>query len=372
MKPIAKRAVISAVLFVLVGGGAYGAWRWWNESHSRERTDNAYVRGDITVISPKVAGYVAEVLVDDNQIVDEGTVLLRIADEDHRAHRDRAAAAVAQAEAAAENLLRRKELQRAKIVEAAASVDVSRADVELSRRELVRTTRLVDLGWSTRRSHDAATADAERADAALTRANAVVVAAREQMAVLDSEARQIAARLAEARASLQLAEIELADTVIRAPVAGVVGNRRVRTGEYVRPGNALLSVVPVNGVWIVANFKETQVARMRVGQPAVIRVDGYEDTPIKGRVDSLAPGSGAAFSLLPPDNATGNFVKVVQRVPVKIRLEAGHALAGRLVPGLSAEVAVDVISDEGNAATSPKGRPSTPVPAIFRAVKGQS
>ncbi|WP_081688584.1 HlyD family secretion protein [Inquilinus limosus] len=365
MKRIAKRVASgTALLSLVVVGGTWG-WAWWDEGRSREWTDNAYVRADITAIGPKVSGYVAEVLVDDNQMVEAGAVLLRIADEDHRAQRDRAAAAVAQAEAAAENLDRRKDLQLAKIREAEAAIDVGRADMELSRRELARATRLVGQGWTPQRNHDTATADAERARAALAQAEAAAAAAREQLAVLGSEARQIAARLAEARANLQLAEIALSDTVIRAPVAGVVGNRRVHPGEYVRPGAALLSVVPVDAVWVVANFKETQVARMAVGQPAEIRVDGYSDAVITGRVDSLAPASGAAFSLLPPDNATGNFVKIVQRVPVKITLPAGHGLLGRLVPGLSVDVAVEVGSGPGTAAASESGPVRTGA-AIFR------
>lgn len=157
-----------------------------------------------------------------------------------------------------------------------------------------------------------------------------------------AKAAQIAAQRQEAQANLKLAEISLSETVIRAPVSGIVGNRRLRVGEYVRPGAVLMSIVPVKGVWVVANFKETQLEKMSVGQKVEIKIDGYPHVKIEGRVDSMAPGSGAAFSLLPPDNATGNFVKIVQRVPVKIALSPDHPLMGRLVPGLSADVTVDV------------------------------
>ena len=153
------------------------------------------------------------------------------------------------------------------------------------------------------------------------------------------EANQIAARRKEAEASLRLAEIALADTVIRAPVAGIVGNKRLQSGEYVRPGAMLMSIVPVDDVWVVANFKETQLARMQVGQAARIVVDGYGGVEIKGIVDSLAPASGAAFSLLPPDNATGNFTKIVQRVPVKIDMVE---MPKPLTPGMMVEVEIDV------------------------------
>lgn len=345
MKRIAIRATIGAIaLSLIIFGGWYG-WEWWDETRFTETTDNAYVRADITAISPKVTGNVAEVLVDDNQVVEAGAILLRIADEDYCAQRDRAAAVVSQIEASAENLTRRKELQLAMIREAEAAIDVASADLELARRELARTSQLASKGWTPQSNHDTATANAERARATLVRAEANAAAAREQLAVLDSEAQQIEARLVEARANLQLAEISLSDTVIHAPVSGVVGNRHVQPGEYVRPGSSLLSIVPVKDVWVIANFKETQVARMQVGQQVEISVDGYADLTITGWVDSLSPASGASFSLLPPDNATGNFVKIVQRVPVKIRLAEDHSLLGRLVPGMSVAVSVDLRSE---------------------------
>jgi membrane fusion protein (multidrug efflux system) len=325
----------------LVTLSSWFGWAWWQRTAATISTDNAYVQGDITIIGPKISGYVAEVLVGDNQIVNKGDVLLRIADEDYRAKRSEAAAAVAQAEAGIEHLKRRKELQHVLIREAEAAVKMARADVILSERQLTRATRLVNTGATSGLSHDSATADAERARAALIQNEAAVMAARQQLAVLDSETDQVAARLVGAHAYLQLAEISLSETVIRAPVAGVVGNRRVRSGEYVRPGSNLLSIVPINSVWVVANFKETQVAGMELGQKVDIAVDGYPDISIEGKVDSLSPASGAAFSLLPPDNASGNFVKIVQRVPVKIKLRPNHALLGRLIPGMSVNVTVD-------------------------------
>ena len=341
-------ATAGLVLGLACVGGFYG-WGWWTTARDREFTDNAYVRADITAVGPKVAGYVAAVLVGDNQIVDDGMVLVRIDDSDFRAQVDRARAAVAQDEAATEYLERRKQFQLALIREADAAVRAARADIDLTQRNLGRATRLVAQGWAPERSHDVATADSQRASASLARVEAAAAAARAQLAVIEFEGAQVAARRQEAEASLRLAEIALDDTVIRAPVAGVIGNKRVQPGEYIRPGAALMSIVPVAGVWVVANFKETQLARMRVGQAANVAVDGYPDVEIGGIVDSLAPASGAAFSLLPPDNATGNFTKIVQRVPVKIRLAPNHALAGRLVPGLSVEVAVDLRSSDGSA-----------------------
>lgn len=342
MTRIARRSIAVAGVILLMVPGVWFGWSWWQRAQSTQATDNAYVHGDITQISPKISGYVTQVFVGDNQAVAAGAPLLRIADEDFRAQRDRAAAAVSEARAAIENLERRKALQRAVIQEAVAASQMAKADVELSQRQFARSSRLVETGATSKRIHDTATADLSRAGAALTRSEAAITAANEQRAVLESESAQLQARLAEARAGLELAEIALSETVIRAPVAGVVGNRRVRAGEYVRPGGSLLSIVPVDSVWVVANFKETQISRMRVGQPVEISVDGFTDIRIAGAIDSLAPGSGAAFSLIPPDNATGNFVRVVQRVPVKIRLEQDHALRGRLVPGMSVDVTVAI------------------------------
>lgn len=342
MNTTVKRTLAASLVLASLGGaGAYG-WYWWQDGRFTAATDNAYVRGDITAIGPKVQGYVAAVLVDDNRIVKAGDVLLRIDDADFRAQVDRANAAVAQTGAAAENLERREELQLAVINQADAAVAAAEADLQLARRNLDRSSQLVGPGWTTKSSHDVALANAARATAGLANARSAAVAAREQLAVTQSEASQIAARRQEAEAAVRLAQIALVDTVIRAPVAGVVGNKRVQPGEYVRPGSMLMQIVPVEGVWVVANFKETQVHRMQIGQSAHLTVDGYPDVALTGRIDSFAPASGAAFSLLPPDNATGNFTKVVQRVPVKIRLEPRHPLIGRLVPGLSVEASVDL------------------------------
>lgn len=352
MTRMGKRSIVVGTgAFALTIAAVFG-WSWWEEAHSRVTTDNAYVQGDITAIAPKVSGYVTEVLVQDNQAVAAGTVLVRIADEDFRAQRDRATAAVAQVRAAIENLARRKDLQRAVVREAEASSQMVQADLELAERQFGRTSRLVETGATSIRVHDSAVADQSRTRAALQRSQAAITAAREQTAVLESETGQLAARLAEAQAGLALAEIALSETVIRAPVAGVVGNRRVRVGEFVRPGGSLLSIVPVENVWVVANFKETQISRMSVGQPAEVSVDGYPDARVRGTIDSLSPGSGAAFSLIPPDNATGNFVRVVQRVPVKIRLDRENTLLGRLVPGMSVDVTVELPTQ----AVTPQGQ----------------
>ena len=293
-----RLAAAGLVLGLASVGGLYG-WGWWTTARDRESTDNAYVRGDITAVGPKVAGYVAAVLVGDNQIVDAGTVLVRIDDSDFRAQVDRARAVVAQVEAATEHLERRKQFQLALISEADAAVRAARADVDLTQRNLARATKLVAQGWTPERGHDVATADSQRAGATLARVEAAAAAARAQLAVIESEAMQVAARRQEAAASLRLTKIALDDTVIRAPVSGVIGNERVQPGEYIRPGAALMSVVPVEGVWVVANFTETQLARMRVGQLANVAVDGYPDverakpTTVRPSLSSESPSAGS-------------------------------------------------------------------------------
>ena len=339
--PASRGVAVSAAVAITVLS-ASGAFYWWTHSGGYEETDNAYVHGDITAIGPKVSGYVTSLLVDDNQLVRAGDVLARIDDVDYRAHVDRARAAVALTAAAENNLVKRKSHQLAIIASAESNVRSAEADVNLTTRDLDRSDRLTSSGWVSKSNNDVAEAAAQRAEAALASAKASATAAHLQLSVIESEAAQINAQRQDAEANLKLAEISLSETVIRAPVSGIVGNRRLRLGEYVRPGAVLMSVVPVNGVWVVANFKETQLEKMSVGQKVDIRIDGYPHVKIEGSVDSLAPGSGAAFSLLPPDNATGNFVKIVQRVPVKIALSPDHPLVGRLVPGLSAGVAVDV------------------------------
>lgn len=336
-----KISILTAVAAIAVLCTSY-SYYWWSNRGGTEETDNAYVSGDITSIGAKVAGYVASLAVEDNQMVRMGDVLARIDDADYRAHVDRAQAAVDMTSAAETNLAQRRSHQLALITTADANVRSAQADVDLTTRDLDRSDRLASNGWVSKSSKDSAQAAAARADAALASAKANAMAARLQLAVIESEMAQITARRQEAQANLRLAEISLSETIIRAPVSGIVGNRHVRLGEYVRPGAVLMSVVPVEDVWVIANFKETQLENITVGQKVEIKLDGYPHFTVVGNVDSLSPGSGASFSLLPPDNATGNFVKIVQRVPVKITLSRGHPLVGRLVPGLSAEVKVDV------------------------------
>ncbi len=335
-KPI---AIALATAALLVGGWAGS--RWFSEWRWIESTDDAYVDGDITAVLPKVAGYVVELRAEDNRPVAKGEILLRIDDRDYRAKVDEAGGQVAARLAQLEQIDERRAVQDSVIAQSGASIVAARAEVVRAKADHERTTRLVREDYVSRQRFDVTKADAAKAEAGLTGSGAQLQAARRQIAVLASERTMALAQLEQAKAALALAQTDLEATVIRAPVDGVIGNRAVRDGQYVRPGQTLLAVVPLASVWIDANFKETQLTRMKPDQKVEIAVDAYPGQTIDGRLDSFAPASGAKFSLLPPENATGNFTKVVQRVPVRIRVAQDNPLAGRLRPGLSVVVRVD-------------------------------
>jgi membrane fusion protein, multidrug efflux system len=327
-------------LLLCLGAVAVVAAGWTYAQSGETSTDNAYVRGDVTSLAPKVAGYVTVVEVQDNQTVRAGDVLFRIDDRDYCARLAQAVANVDAAQARLTNVDAEIQLQHALIRQAEAQRRASLAEMNLAtkasdrRRELIRTNAV------SQAQVDESEAALSKAEAAVSAAAATLEAQRQRIAVLASQREAAVAAVAQARAARDLAQIDLDNTVVRAPVDGVIGNRQVRVGRLVAPGAALLDIVPVRDVWVVANFKETQVEHIRPGQRVRITIDGYPNQTLQGVVDSFAPGSGSAFSLLPADNATGNFVRIVQRVPVKIRF-AGNPLPGRLVPGLSARVDID-------------------------------
>lgn len=309
-------------------------------SSSATYTDNAYVRGDVTSLAAKVAGYVVAVEVEDNQRVQAGEVLFRIDDRDYRAQLAQAEANLKAAEASLANVEAQTQLQRAQIREAEASVQSALAQRGLANKTHERSRKLIVFSAVSQSVVDQTDAARSSAQATVAAASATLEAQQQRIAVLMAQRESALATIAQAQSARDLARLDLEHTVVRAPVSGVVGNRQVRVGRFVTPGGALLDLVPVEDVWVVANFKETQVAQIQPGQRAQVTIDGYPDGALEGVVDSFAPGSGAAFSLLPADNATGNFVRVVQRVPVKIRL-VHNPLPGRIVPGLSARVEVE-------------------------------
>jgi membrane fusion protein, multidrug efflux system len=342
-----KKLVIVAVVLALAFGG-YGGWYWWTAWRFMESTDDAYIASDVSVISPKIEGYIKEVRVRENQAVKKGAVLFVIDDADFAAKAAQAEAAVATEEAAVATFVSRLDLQRAMIAQAQATVESAAADLVRTQQDYKRYAELMTTDFASRQRYEQAQADERKADAEAARTRAALAAAQSQLGVLQSQRQEEEARLQQARANLRLVDDNLANTVISAPISGVAGNRAGQVGQYVKPGTELLSLVPLPRVYVTANFKETQLTRMRPGQRAEVSVDAYPDHPLVGRVESFAPASGAEFSLLPPDNATGNFTKIVQRVPIRIALPTEGPLARLLRPGLSVTVSIDT-RDEGEA-----------------------
>jgi membrane fusion protein, multidrug efflux system len=334
-----KLLIVLPVVLLMVA--AYSSWQWWRDWRFQQSTDDAYVASDISLISPKIEGYIKEVRVEDNQHVSAGQVLFVIDDSDFAAKVAQAQAAVDAAVASVATFETRHDHQVAMINQAAAAVDSAQAEAERADLDQKRYISLVASDVATKQRYETAQADAIKAQANLMRVKAALEAERQQLAVLDAQKHEEQAKREQARAILRLAQNDFDNTVIRAPVDGVVGNRAGQIGQYVKAGTQLLSLVPLPRVYVTANFKETQLTLMRPGQPAEISVDAYPDQVIQGHVESFAPGSGAEFSLLPPDNATGNFTKIVQRVPVRIAVPANSALASLLRPGLSVVVSID-------------------------------
>jgi membrane fusion protein (multidrug efflux system) len=346
MRWVLKIGILGSIACLLMGfAGTWGV-EYWQTGRFEEATDNAYIRGDITSLAPRVAGYVTSVDVEDNAVVTAGDILFKIDDRDYRARLAQTEANLAAARAALANNRAERELQEATIDQVDAQLQAAVVSRLLAERNLARTLNLVRTRATSQAQLDQMQAARDQANSAVVAAQAALAAQRRKLAVIAAQKQAAEAAIAQATAARDLVRIDLRNTEVRAPIDGVIGNRQVRLGRYVTPGQSLVDIVPVADVWVVANFKETQLEYMKVGQPVRISVDSFSDVGIKGVVASFAPGSGSAFSLLPSDNATGNFVRVVQRVPVKIRL-LSNPLPGRLVPGLSAKVAVRVDAPEG-------------------------
>jgi len=333
-----KFLLLAIVLLALVAWGVH----WFSVGRHFEGTDDAYVGGDITVIAPKVAGNIERVLVQDNQPVHAGDVLVKLDQRDFLAALARARAAVAAQQAALVNADAERRLQESVIEQGRAAVSAADSETARSRDDWQRYRNLVAKSAVSLQSAQRAEADFHQAQANGHKAQAALVATRRQQDVIAARRLQIEAALQQAQAELQLAQLNLAYTELRAPVDGVVGNRRARVGAYANVGAQLLSVVPAQGLWVDANFKESQIAHMRGGQAVVIKADVLPGEHFSGHVVSLAPATGAQFSVLPAENATGNFTKIVQRVPVRIALDGDSARLGRLRPGLSVSADVDL------------------------------
>ena len=347
MPPPKLKKVIGALLGVSAVVTSVAGWQWL-QSSAETSTDNAYIRGDVTSVAPRVSGYVTSVEVDDNQPVQAGDILFRIDDRDYRAKLAQAEANVVAARARLINVDAETQLQHSLIRQAEAQQRSTVAELDLATRISDRRRQLIRSSTVSQAQVDESDAARSRAESGLSAASATVEAQNQRIAVFGAQRKAAVAAVAQAEAARDLAQIDIDSTVVRAPVGGVVGNRQVRVGRLVAPGVALLDIVPIDDLWVVANFKETQIKHLTAGQRVRIIVDGYPDGSFEGEVDSFAPGSGSAFSLLPADNATGNFVRVVQRVPVKIRFVDKGSLSrasAHLVPGLSARVEAQRIVD---------------------------
>jgi membrane fusion protein (multidrug efflux system) len=329
-----KLLMAGAAVAVLAGAGWYG-WDYWTVGRYLVSTDDAYVKADNTTVAPKVSGYLHEVLVGDNERVRAGQVLARIDQRDFNVALDQARADVAAAHAAIASKQAQLGVQQAVIDAARATVDVDKSTVTFAAQENKRYTDLAATGYGSVQNAQQAQSRNAGAEAAIARDTANLASAVKQVDLLKAEIVQANAALARAEAAQSQAELNLDYTSIVAPIDGVVGNRSLRTGQFVQAGTQLMSVVPVSGAYVVANFKETQLTDVRAGQAVDIAVDMFPGQVVHGRVDSIAPASGQEFALLPPDNATGNFTKVVQRIPVKIALNADNSPLVELRPGMS-------------------------------------
>ncbi len=336
-----KGALMIAVLAAAVWGGSVAASHWLKVSRYIESTDDAYVGGDITILAPKVSGIISAIAVADNQAVKAGDLLLKLDDRDYRAALARTEAAVSFQEAALRNLGATRSLQQALIAQAHASLEAANAEISRTYEEHARFTELL-------KQNAVSVQDAQKADAADKealaggeKARAGLTAAERQLSVIDAQKEQIEAALAQAHADRDLARLNLSYTELRAPLDGIAGNRSAQVGAFASAGSQLIAVVPAHGLWVDANLKESQLARLRPGMPATVKIDSIPNKLFRGHVASVAPATGARFSILPPENATGNFTKIVQRVPVRIVLDHEEEAAGQLRPGLSVTARVN-------------------------------
>jgi len=331
--------VIAGVVLLLIGIGWFIYYQMVGKYH--EETDDAYLQADAVTIAPKVGGYVEEVLVRDNQDVAAGQPLVRIDPRDYRAQTEQFEAQIASAHASADTVRAQIAEQEASVAEARAQLAAAQANAAFAANEVKRYAPLVDIGAENAETLSARRNQATQGAQQVAVQRAALANAEKRIATLRAQVRQAETQAGSAEAQLKAAKVNLQSTTLTAGIAGRIGDQTVRVGQFVQPGTRLMTLVPMGSLYITANFKETQIGRMRVGQHATIKVDAMPGLELNGRVESVAPGTGAQFSLLPPQNATGNFTKIVQRVPVRVALEATPATRQLLVPGLSVKVEVE-------------------------------
>ncbi len=336
-----RQALLAAAAALAVTAAAAYGYEWFTAGRFIETTDDAYVGGDVTAIAPHVAGFVSRIAVSDNEFVHKGQLLLTLDNRDFRAAEDHAQAALSAKRAALADLEAKLASQHSTIDQAQAELAARAATAAFAHQDNVRYQGLGRaLAISRQDVQRAASADANAA-AEVASARAGVDTANRQLSVIAADIAQAKADVAQAEADVRTAELDLGYTEIRSPIDGYVGNRAVRVGAYVTVGSYLASIIPAHGLWVDANLKEDQLARIRPGERATVVADVLPDREFHGRVESVAPGTGSVFSVIPPENATGNFTKIVQRVPVRIVLDAEDARLGGLRPGLSITASID-------------------------------
>jgi membrane fusion protein (multidrug efflux system) len=335
------RWLVIAALAAGLGAAGDAGWRWWQDGRHVATTDDAYVRADVTTIATKVAGHVVAIEVRNGDRVRAGDVIARLDDGDIALAIDAARGRIETQRAGIARIARQVDAARAGVVQAEAEIAGLRAADTLAQAEYARYAALASRDFASRARLDQAEAERKRSQAALVSAEAAIATARARVDVSRAELAEAERVLAELETALARTQRDRGFAVVRAPFDGVVGNRAVQPGEYVQPGARIAALVPLAGLWVDANFKETQLARLRPGQKVRVEVDAIPGAPVEGRVEAFSPASGAVFSLLPPENATGNFTKIVQRVPVRISLPDDALAGGLLRPGLSVVVRID-------------------------------
>ena len=347
-----RRIALMVVALLAATAGSYYGYQWWTTGRFMVSTDDAYVGADFTTVSPRIAGYVTNVLAETNKQVRAGDSLVTLDDSDERLAVAAAETQIASQTAAIDRIDRQIDAARTAVTQAQAAINSAQADLDLTAADLKRAQKLKETEFATPQALERANAAQEKAQASLDTAKAGQTSAEANVAVLQAQRVEAERALDQDRNTLDQKKLDLERTVIRAPFDGVIGNRAVQSGQYVSPGQRLLALVPLSNVYVDANYKETQLSDIRVGATAEIAVDAYDDRPVTGTVESVAPASGAVFSLLPPDNATGNFTKVTQRVAVRIAVPAKVAAEGLLRPGMSVVVSIDSRADGKKVASS--------------------
>lgn len=337
-RSILKRALLLGVLALAGTAAAKWSHHWWTIGRFMEATDDAYVGGNVTTIAPQVPGFIGRVAVEDNQLVHAGDLLVQLDDRDYRAALAKADAAVAIQQATLANLDATRHQHLSEIAQAEAEVNAADAEITRSRDDQARLQKLLETRAVSAQASQQADADYKRAQAAGAKARSALEAAQRYLEVIAAQKLQAEATLQQAIAARETARLDLSYTELRAPVDGIVGNRSAQVGAYASTGSRLISLVPVHGLWIDANYKESQIEGMHPGSPVSVRIDSIPGKTFTGKVASIAPATGAQFSVLPPENATGNFTRIVQRLAVRVVLDD---TSFQLRPGLSVKAEVD-------------------------------